>query len=199
MTKTEFLGDLKHLLRELPESDAKESLEYYGEIINDRIEDGVEEADAVSALGTPKEIAEQILSEFEGKRPSATREKRSGMRPWIIVMLIVGSPIWLSLAVTAAALAITAFVLLWTMVAVAWFVCVSLCASAVTAVIAGFSKLFLGSFAYAILLFGTALFISGITILSVICCIKLTAICALLIKKLFAGISSRVKRKEAAA
>ena len=48
MSKTEFLTELKKALEGLPEEDIEKSLEYYSEMIDDRIEDGLSEEEAVA-------------------------------------------------------------------------------------------------------------------------------------------------------
>ena len=48
MNKAQFLCELEKLLYGLPQEDIKQSLDYYSEIIDDRIEDGLSEYDAIS-------------------------------------------------------------------------------------------------------------------------------------------------------
>lgn len=57
MTKREFLNELERLTAALSEGERARLIEYYGEMIDDRIEEGVGEADAVAALGAPEEVA----------------------------------------------------------------------------------------------------------------------------------------------
>ena len=61
MTKIEFSERLKQTLvtRGLPREEAAKSVEFYLEMIDDRVEDGMNEEDAVAALGSIEEIAEQ--------------------------------------------------------------------------------------------------------------------------------------------
>jgi DUF4097 and DUF4098 domain-containing protein YvlB len=56
MTKREFLDMLNRQTSLLPEAERDRLLEYYGEIIDDRMEEGLSEADAVAALGDPAEL-----------------------------------------------------------------------------------------------------------------------------------------------
>ena len=53
MTKREFLDMLNNLTSRLSESERDRLLEYYSEIIDDRMEEGLSEAEAVAALGDP--------------------------------------------------------------------------------------------------------------------------------------------------
>ena len=63
MKKSEFLSELKKYLYGLPEEEIKESLDYYAEIIDDRIEDGADEETAVDGVGKPWIIAGSVRSE----------------------------------------------------------------------------------------------------------------------------------------
>ena len=63
MKRSEFLEKLKAQLWALPEGDVQNSLDYYSEMIDDRMEDGLPEEEAVAAVGDLDEIVKQILSE----------------------------------------------------------------------------------------------------------------------------------------
>lgn len=98
MDKQTFLALLREQLRGLPQSDIEQSLEYYGEMIDDRMEDGVSEEEAVAAMETPEEIARQILLDMP--LPKVVKAKARPTRPlaiWEIVLIIVGSPVWVPL------------------------------------------------------------------------------------------------------
>ena len=64
MTKNEFLAELKERLAGLSEADLNRSMDYYAEMIEDRMEDGLSEEEAVKEVGTPAAIAEEILKEI---------------------------------------------------------------------------------------------------------------------------------------
>ena len=63
MTKAEFLKALEEKLSALSAQDRAASLAYYEEIIDDRMEEGLCEADAVAAAGPVEEAAAQLLAE----------------------------------------------------------------------------------------------------------------------------------------
>ena len=52
MNKTEFLDALRHALGKLPSYEVEQSIAFYAEMIDDRIEDGMSEQEAVAALGS---------------------------------------------------------------------------------------------------------------------------------------------------
>ena len=53
MDKESYLARLREALRGLPEADIAESLAYYTELIEDRMEEGLSEAEAVAGLPSP--------------------------------------------------------------------------------------------------------------------------------------------------
>lgn len=61
MTKIEFLAQLEKRLAQLPENERKSRLDYYSELIDDMIEDGLSEEEAVERLGSSEEIASRAM------------------------------------------------------------------------------------------------------------------------------------------
>ena len=64
MTKEAFIEALAEYLDTLPPGELNRAIGYYEEIIDDGMEEGLTEEEAVGALGDPKELADQLLSEF---------------------------------------------------------------------------------------------------------------------------------------
>ncbi len=60
MTKQEFLNELRNLTGALSEGERSKLLEYYEEMIDDRVEEGVPEEEAVAAMGSPADIAAEF-------------------------------------------------------------------------------------------------------------------------------------------
>ncbi|MBO4899168.1 MAG: DUF1700 domain-containing protein [Lachnospiraceae bacterium] len=61
MNKKDFLDEVRTRLSGLDEKDIQNALDFYVEAIDDHIDDGMTEDQAVSAVGTPEEVAEKIL------------------------------------------------------------------------------------------------------------------------------------------
>ena len=97
MTKQLFLNELAAALHSLPREERYRTLGYYDELIDDRMEDGQSEEDAVASLGEPQQVAREILGEEE-PAPSTSR----GRKVWLIVLLVLGFPLWGSLLLVAA-------------------------------------------------------------------------------------------------
>ena len=56
MSKQEFLDELRKGLSSLPQSDLEERLIFYSEMIDDRVEEGLTEEEAISEIGTVNEV-----------------------------------------------------------------------------------------------------------------------------------------------
>lgn len=116
MTKVEYLSRLEHQLAGLPETDLQRIIDYYNEIIDDRMEDTGNEAEAVAAMDAPEVIATQALADFP--LPKLVKQKISPRRMagWEIVLLVLGSPIWLSLLIAAFAILVSLYAAVFSVV-----------------------------------------------------------------------------------
>ena len=75
MTKKDFLNELvAGLSRGMRTEDMAELRDYYAEQIDDRMEEGLSEEEAVAALGDPAALAEKLLRENGGARPAGDGE-----------------------------------------------------------------------------------------------------------------------------
>ena len=108
MNKQDFLSALRENLCNLPDKDINDYVDYYSEMIDDRIEEGLSEEDAVKDIGTPKEAADKIIGEYP--IPTLIKAKfkpRRRLRTWEILLIILGSPVWGALAISAVAVVIS--------------------------------------------------------------------------------------------
>lgn len=126
MNKQEFLAALARELEPLPREERYKTLNYYDELIDDRLEDGQEEEAVIQSLGDPKAVAEELLGEEE--QPLVPNR---GLRVWVIVLLVLGFPLWGSLLVTAAVVLLCVFLCLFLPAFVLGVMALSLLAGAV--------------------------------------------------------------------
>lgn len=165
MDKSAFLSALQAALDGLPPEDTARWLAFYDEAIADRMEDGASEAEAVAALGAPDEVARQILEELP--LPQLVRAKmkpRRAWRVWEIVLLVVGSPVWLPLLLAAALLGLTAYLLLWVIVAALYAIDLSLAAGGLAGLADALSYFVTAHAAAGALCLGGGLFCAGTAI-----------------------------------
>ncbi|MCD8254995.1 MAG: DUF1700 domain-containing protein [Oscillospiraceae bacterium] len=126
MTKEEFAAQLRHRLEHMPEAETDKWVEFYLELIDDRIEEGADEAEAVGALGSLDEITENIVAELPlaaAVRERARERGESVSKPWI-VLAVLGAPVSAPLLLAAVAVAAAGLVSIVAVVvaaAGAWF------------------------------------------------------------------------------
>ncbi len=196
MTEQDFLQTLRSSLRGLSAEEIQRSADYYSEMIADRMEAGMTEEEAVAALGNPREIARQILLDMP--LPKVIRSRFSGKRVrkvWEILFLILGSPIWLSLLLAAAAVVFCIYVVFWAMLVVFWAVDVSFFGVFVGMCIV-FAVNLMKDPISAFLCLGLALFCAGLGLLGFFACKKLSIFWVKLTVKFTRGIKSLFIRKE---
>lgn len=83
MNKEQFLAQLSQRLDVLPAQDVQRMKEFFSETIDDRVESGMTEAEAVAALGDPDQIIQEILQENGGlpvAREAQTESDESSVR-----------------------------------------------------------------------------------------------------------------------
>lgn len=114
MNKKEFLTALG---RALPHRGRglRSVLNFYGEMIDDLIEEGLSETEAVERIGSVEEVARGI--ETEGLGREVERKRRSAIE---LVLLILGAPLWFSLLLAGFSVAFALYAVLWSLILVAW-------------------------------------------------------------------------------
>ena len=214
MTKQEFLDRLQAGLLELTESDAQERLTFYSEAIDDRVEEGLSEQEAVAQIGDVQEIVASILSEIPQKAPkvaeplpsqpekapeSLKKEQKNGLKPWQIVMLIVGAPLWIPLMICEFAVILSLLAVLWSLVVCEWAAFASLAGSAFGALMAGVAYVSTGELVGSAGLVGFGLVCAGCAIFAFHGSLALTKGCAWLTRVVCKGICKLfVTRREEA-
>lgn len=188
MNKLEFLFVLRERLAGLPEEDIERWLDYYSEIIDDRTEDGWTEPEAVEALGPVDDIVTQIRA--EAPSPAPVKASRSGhsWKAWEVLLLVLGSPIWIPLLAAAAIILLAVFLVLWAVILVLYAADLSFTAGAVAGVLGGILLAVTGDPAQGVLLLGAGLICAGVTILLFFGCNQTAKGAAYLSGRILAGI-----------
>ncbi len=137
MHKQEFLSQLRKELSGLPQDDVEERLTFYSEMIEDQMEEGLLEEDAVAAVGSVDEIVAQGVADtpftkIARERMKSKRRRNAGE----IVLLALGSPIWISLGIAAFAIMLSLYISLWAVIISLWAVFASLAACSIGGVLA---------------------------------------------------------------
>lgn len=174
MKKQEFESRLQNILRShgLLESEIKRSTEYYLEMIDDRIEDGMTEEEAVSAIGDIEKIAKDIL--FDAplgvlvKSKIKKEKSRSKQNDLLIALLIILCfPVWFPLLAILFSAVIGIYAVIFALIIAAFAVVVALLIAGVALIPIG---ILAGSLTTAgtLATIGTGLLLIGISLLLVI-------------------------------
>jgi len=174
MNKTEFLLFLAQKLNTLPQNEIEKSQSFYSEMIDDRIEDGMSEEEAVQALGNIDDIVKEIMLDMP--LPTLMKAKMkpiNGLKIGEIVAIILGFPIWFSLLIAFFAVIFSVYISIWAVI-------ISLYASVGALVISGMAGC-VGSYIFfaqnitsGLFILGCSFFCIGIGILSFFAVMKLS-------------------------
>lgn len=194
MTKLKFLLLLHEKLKGYPQHEVEERLGFYSEMIEDRMEDGLSEEEAVAAVGTVEEIAAQIAMELSAAEPvnMPTKPKRKPA-VWEIVLLALGAPVWLALLIAAVAVVLSLYVSLWAVVISLWSVFVSLAVGGVAVVLAGGAFALGGHGLQGLALVGGGLVCAGLAVFCLYGCKAATKGTVLLTQKLVHSVKARLR------
>lgn len=194
MTKLNFLLSLHEKLSDLPQKEVEERLNFYSEAIEDRMEEGFSEEDAVSAVGTVDEIVAQIIADIS----TATKESKTKghHKAWVIVLLALGAPLWLSLLIATFAVILSLFVSLWSVVISLWAVFTSAIACTLACIVLGIGLMVNGKTLSGFGSVSAGIVCTGVTILLFFGCKAATNGAVFLTKKFAKSIQKYFKRKE---
>lgn len=160
MTRTEYLHQLRVLLNAFPSDEVERIVNFYEETIDDHMEAGESEEEAVAALETPGTVATRLIEEM-APIPRAIAKTRNRSRVLFWVLIILGSPIWLSLAFAGALAAAALYVALWALVLAAWLVTLAMVAGLPLGIVAACIAAGMQAPAYALVQLGTGAAVSG--------------------------------------
>ena len=135
MNKQAFIEALREKLRGLPKSEVEDRLAFYSEMIDDKTEEGISEEDAVAGLGSPDALATQIISQIPISKIAKETVKPKRLRAREIVLLCLSFPIWLPLLLAGAAILLSLYAVLWTLIISVWAVFAAVGASALGALV----------------------------------------------------------------
>ena len=166
MNKTDFVLALAERLPFMPWEEIEERAAFYFEIVDDLMEEGLSEEEAFAQIDSIDSIVEQIIADTPVTRLAKERLKpKKQMKAWEIVLLVLGSPIWLSLLIAVFAVLLSVYIVLWSVIISLWAVAVSVAVCALAGLIAFAALALFGSFWQGAAMFGSGLVCAGIAIL----------------------------------
>lgn len=199
MTKNEFLDLLRDRLQGLPQDDIDERLSFYSEMIDDRIEEGVSEQDAVLAVGDVETIVSQIVDDIPLlKIAKAKIKSKRRMKAWETILLVLGSPIWLALCIAAFAVIFSLYISIWAVIISLWSAETSFIGAALGSVVGGIIFAFNGNPLTGVAIIGAGVVLAGLSIFFFYVCKAATKGTLLLTKKIVLWTKNCFIKKEEA-
>ena len=199
MNKETFLAELRTALAGLPQKDVEERLAFYGEMIDDRVEEGLTEAQAVEEIGPIEDIVSQTVEEIPlTKLVKETITPKRTLRGWEIALLVLGFPLWFPLLIAAAAVVFSLYVVIWALVISLWAVDVALWGSAVGCVAAGVFQMIRGDALPGLAMIGAGLLCAGLAMFLLCACLAASKGAVRLARAMARGIKRMFIRKERA-
>lgn len=197
MNRQQFLDELRKRLCGLSQDDIEEKLMFFEEMIDDRMEEGESEVEAVSAVGELDEIVQQIIEEIPMKKLVKARVKqRKKISAWNLIFLILGSPIWVSLLIAAFAVVFSLYISLWAVIISLWAVDISLGGCALGGLASAIVFMVTGNTAPGVAMIGASLICVGLMIFGFFGCKIATKGTIVVTKKMLFGIKKLLVGKE---
>ena len=193
MSRDAFIGELRHRMAGLPQQTVERTVEYYGELIADSMEDGLTEEEAVARLGSLDEIVASVVKDTPLTQIVQTRVqegKKKGISGWVILLLVLGAPVWLPVLIAALAVLFALFVALWAVVIALWAVVAAVILTGLVAMVAGVVELCRLHLPQGLVLLGGGLVCLGLCALLYLLMKLITVGTAKLCKWLWVGIKS---------
>ncbi len=111
MTKYEYISEVEKNLVGIPYIEKVKMLDFYREMIEDKIESGMSEAEVIAELGDPALLAARLRDEYRINNPEPSMQPKpeqapqkgsSGWKALLVIAVIIGSPLILAVLVAVA-------------------------------------------------------------------------------------------------
>ena len=197
LSREEFLAELKKGLAGLPPEDAENCLEFYSEMIDDRMEEGLTEEEALLEMDPIDDIVSQTLADIPLKKlvRQRVRPKRE-LRAREIVLLVLGFPLWFPLLLAGFAVLLSLYIVIWALLISLWAVEIALWAAAAGAIIVGVYLIIRAQPLPGAAMMGAGLLCAGLSVFMFAACKEATKGLVRLTKRLTLGIKTLFISKE---
>ncbi len=196
MNKQEFLAELRRGLQGLPQADIEERVNFYSEMIDDRMEDGLTESEAVAEIGSVGEVVSQILSDIPLTRLVKEKIKpKRPVSPWAVVLLILGFPLWLPLVIAFSAIILSIYIVVWSVIISLWAIEVTVMAGILWGIFCAVSFILQGNAIAGLISFAAGLCFAGLSIYLFFGCAAVSKGILFLTKKAAVGVKHMIVGK----
>ena len=85
-------------------------------MIDDKVADGYPEEEVIDDLGTPEEVAKEIIGDTPLRTIIKERVKpKRSLKGWEVLLLVLGFPLWFPLVLTIFILFLSGFIVVWSL------------------------------------------------------------------------------------
>ena len=195
MTKEAFIMWLREAFSDYPHEEVEERIRFYIEIIEDRMEEGLSEEEAVASVGKLEDVIAQIQADMPlpQKRKSGRR-----LKAWEIILLILGFPLWLPLLAAGFAVVLCVYVCIWAVIVCLWAGFITIAVCSFFGILTGIGYLLFGTRLTGVALLGAGIFSMGLSIFAFWGCKTLSVGTWNLTKKLLTRKKNTTSGKEEA-
>ena len=162
MTKESLLMWLREAFSAYPPEEVEERIRFYEEMIDDRMEDGLTEEEAVASLGS----LEEVIAKMAAEMPPLKTKKAMRLRWWEILLLVLGFPLWLPLLAAGFAVALSLYICIWAAILCLWAGFVTIAVCCFFGILAGIAYIIFINRLAGIALLGAGIFCMGLSILA---------------------------------
>lgn len=197
MTKHEFLQQLKEKMKGLPEVDIEDCVNFYSEMIDDRIEEGLSEEEAIKDIGDADEIVTKQIDDTSLTKIITEKVKpKRRLKAWEIVLIILGFPFWFPVLMFVLSIVFVVSIIWWSVVITLWSIEGSLVMSVFAGLISTFALAIDGEFLSGVAHLGISLLSAGLAIFLFFGCVAATKATVQLTKKVILKIKKGIVGKE---
>lgn len=162
MGKNEFLDALRRELYGLPPNEIERSISFYAEMIDDRIEDGMSEEDAVRAMEDVGVIAQRIKLDQPLSTLVRSKVKTSAAPGALsLILIILGFPVWFPLLCAFLVIVLAVLIVIVSLIISLFAMVLGFCLGGISAVVGGLIHVFISPIS-GIAVLGAGLALAGI-------------------------------------
>lgn len=196
MKKDEFLARLRKNLSGLPKEEREDRVSFYSEMIDDKLADGYPEEEVIDDLGTPEEVAKEIIGDTPLRTIIKERVKpKRSLKGWEIFLLILGFPLWFPLVIAIFAIFLSAFIVVWALMIALIAVDLGLLVGGIGSIVIGFLSVASKGMQSAAFIAGAGMAVTGLAIIFILSTKGILKALAKLTKKMLVGTKNMVVGK----
>ena len=143
-------------------------------------------------------VLDTTTSELLEEETQQAMPKSNSIKVWTIILLVLGSPVWLSIGLSAAAVVLSLYVSLWAVIVSFWSVFASFIGCALGGIVAGVVFMCKANLLVGIATFGAAIACAGFSIFAFYGCYYATKYIIIFINKIVVWIKNHFINKEVA-